>query len=213
MSKRIITVNLSVLVFAMGALGQGTFQNLDFEAARLVFVGLTQQIATSNALPGWTAYSAGSPLSYVTYNTFSAVPKVGLYGSNSYVLSGVFGVSLSSGGVIAQTGVVPSDCESLRFKASWFGLAPKVSLGGLELLFVPISNNQNYTVYGADISGFAGRTSDLAFSTTVGGYEFLIDDIKFSPLPIPEPSALALSGLGALCFATRWVRRRGKRGG
>ena len=39
---------------AVSAHAQGTFQNLDFEAAQVVFAA-PLQIAASNALPGWTA--------------------------------------------------------------------------------------------------------------------------------------------------------------
>jgi hypothetical protein len=203
-----------VLALAAPALAQGTFQNLNLEAARLVFVGFTQQIATTNALPGWTAYSGGSELSIVTYNTFAAVPKVGLYGSNSYALAGDFGVALSTGGSITQTGVIPADAKSLFFKERIVsGVAvPVVVLGGQTLTYTAIQTTTNYTLFGADISRFAGQTTLLSCSVQ-GHSQFVIDDFEFSPVVIPEPGVSGLIGFGASCFAARWVHRRSKRGG
>jgi hypothetical protein len=72
-----------------------------------------------------------------------------------------------------------------------------------------ISNAVNYTVWGADISSYAGQTGQLLF-TTIADIPFasggLLDNIQFSSIPIPEPGVVGLLGLGGLSFL--WHRRK-----
>jgi hypothetical protein len=213
MKWRSLLAVAGALALATPALGQGTFQNLGFEAAQLVFVGFTREIAVTNALPGWAAWSEGNQLTTVPYNLAAGVPRVGLYGSNSYVLSGSFGIFLSASGTVTQTGLVPADSQSLRFKASWRIVSPVISLGGQELPLVLLDEASNYSLYGVDVTGFAGQAATLSFAAPLTGTRILIDDIAFSPEPIPEPSASVLIGLVSVCFTARWVHRRSKRGG
>jgi hypothetical protein len=56
-----------------------------------------------------------------------------------------------------------------------------------------------YGVYGANIASFAGQTGQLEFTASVFNWVEL-DDISFSTTAVPEPNALALTGLGALLF-------------
>ncbi|MDD5139103.1 MAG: PEP-CTERM sorting domain-containing protein [Verrucomicrobiales bacterium] len=67
-----------------------------------------------------------------------------------------------------------------------------------------LSTGPNYTLYGGDISGFAGQTTQMTFSD-VGIFAnfWNIDNIQFSSSPIPEPSMLALCILGALLLGFR----------
>jgi hypothetical protein len=198
----------ATLVLAVSACGQGTFQNLDFEAARIVF---NPNLGTTNALPGWSAFSGTNELANVFYNQFTFFPEVGLYGSNSFAISGYFGVLLRVDGAISQTGMVPADAESLLFKGSWSSLTRlSVSLGGQNLSYTAISNAPNYTLYGADVSMFAGQTTPLTFRAPSSSLYFL-DDIQFSAEAIPEPSSLALLGCGGVLLTGHWVRRFRKR--
>jgi hypothetical protein len=66
-----------------------------------------------------------------------------------------------------------------------------------------------YHEWGVDISGFAGQVGELRFSIGPGtaGSSFL-DFIQFSTQPIPEPSALAMIGLGGLVFGRRLLKAR-----
>jgi hypothetical protein len=57
----------------------------------------------------------------------------------------------------------------------------------------------NYTIFGGNISEWAGQTEQLTFSSSF--QNFLIDDISFSTQAVPEPSPLALTGVGGLLFA------------
>src|SRR6266571_2422703 len=112
----------------------------------------------------------------------------------------------------------PARCSSpLRFQAQLdtFGVPGvlSVSLDGVNIPYVSLSSGPNYTLYGGDISPFAGRTAELGFSLFGGaGIDYSIwnlDSIEFSDLAVPEPSVLGLSLLGALLLGWRhWRKHR-----
>jgi hypothetical protein len=124
---------------------------------------------------------------------------------------------------ITQTGVVPLGTKSLQFKAHFdpfsSGGSFSVTLGGQTLSLIPLQAGANYTLYGADISGWAGQTAALNFTVfsypqqNAADYLFL-DAIQFSNQRVPEPGVLSLSASGALLFGTRilvrWRRRRSR---
>ncbi|MCX6929772.1 MAG: PEP-CTERM sorting domain-containing protein [Verrucomicrobia bacterium] len=107
---------------------------------------------------------------------------------------------------------MPTYANSLLFKAegggTWGGPLV-VSMGGVELPFSAISAQTNYTLYGADISGFAGQVEQLMFTALPGVNNYwTLDDIQFSTQLIPEPSVFGLAALGAGLVAWRVLRRR-----
>ena len=73
-------------------------------------------------------------------------------------------------------------------------------MDGTVLDVVPLATTPNYTLYGADITAFAGTTVDLRFTALLGGSLYL-DDIRFSSQLVPEPGMLALLSLGGIMFA------------
>ena len=82
-----------------------------------------------------------------------------------------------------------------------------VSVGGVPLGQIPLGNTANYTLYGADVTAFGGRTEELRFEVFgLGG--FTLDSIEFSPLAVPEPGiwSLFLAGLGFVGWKC-WQRR------
>jgi hypothetical protein len=186
------------------------FANLDFESARIIPLytnGPDVYIAATNALPGWTAwFGTNHPLTVIPYNVPAAVllPPVGLYGSNAAIPSGNFGVFLQNGS-ISQTGLIPTNAASLLFDAqSPFSTPFAVSLGGQNLSYMAISNALNssgygYTIYSANISAWAGQVVNLRFSGWPGGIwpGGILDDIRFSSTPVPEPGGVALMALGS----------------
>ena len=207
MNKTLLAWLFTVIV-ALSLRGQ-SFTNLDFESAKVIFAtnppGL---IATSNAFPGWSVFGGTNQAFYVPYN-YSAGPDVtGLVGSNSSVLNGNFSASMVQNETMSQTGLVPNGTESLLFDATSSSFL--VSLGSQNLSYIAISNALNsygnsYTIYAADVSAFAGQTETLSFSSPVAYYG-LLDDIQFSTVAIPEPSAISLLCLGSgILF---YVRRR-----
>jgi hypothetical protein len=205
MKKRLLIFGLLTSAFTISLRGQGDFRNLDFESAQIIFGD--NGLATTNALPAWSAFSGTNQLATIPYNAGTFFPEVGLYGSNPAVISGNFSVDLNQGGYISQTGVVPPDANSLLFKAgdnNSFALI--VSIGGQNLSYIALSNGSNYTLFGADVSTFAGQTAPLTlFAPTAVAF---IDDIQFSPQAIPEPSTLALFSLGGVLIAARRFRPR-----
>jgi hypothetical protein len=74
--------------------------------------------------------------------------------------------------------------------------------------FNPVGNGPNHTLYGANISAWAGQTEELTFLALAGASAldqsaWVIDDISFSPNAVPEPSLLPLLGIGGLLFAVK----------
>jgi hypothetical protein len=178
---------------------------LDFEAARIVLLGFNI-VATTNALPGWSAFSGTNQLGTVPYNNPAVINTVGLIGSNVFVISDNFSVIINASGSISQTGLVPADAQMLLFKTDSASLSPVlVSFGGQNLPYTAVSSGPNYTLYGANVSAFAGQTAALSFWGTSGAY---LDDIQFA---VPEPSSLALLGCGGVLLAGHWLRRFRKR--
>ena len=122
--------------------------------------------------------------------------------------SGVF-VSAS----IAQTGVLPTGDNSLEFKA-WASPTTtfSVSINGNNLSLLNLGSGPNYTLYGADISAYAGSSGTLEFSAnSQGAPSFLeLDDITFSTASVPEPNLAVLASLGGLAFAVyrRFTKQR-----
>jgi hypothetical protein len=114
-----------------------------------------------------------------------------------------------------QTGIVPQGTKSISFLANASGPFA-VTLGGtnLDLVSFPVTN-ENYSLYEADVSAFAGTTSTLMFSALALSSSasdqgtLFFDDILFSPDAIPEPSGLNLLLIGVLGLGV-WhrIRRR-----
>jgi len=232
---------LSVLCYAFICTGilvqaQGTFQNLDFESATIVPTG-NQDVYFSPAFPGWTGYEGGAQDVVAGYNAlalstpgFSIIDSSyrpiysngspgGLIQGNytAVLMSGAVGVGQSADATMAQTGLVPLGANSLQFKAHFdpfnssgsFG----VTLGGQTLSLTPLQAGTNYTLYGADIRGWQGKTAALDFTVfaypqQINADYLFLDSIQFSDQVLPEPGVLSLSVLGALLLGGRALGRR-----
>jgi hypothetical protein len=230
MNKALLTL-ACLAVSAMFSGAQGSFQNLDFESARLIFVPPnSQQIATTNALPYWSAYYGTNLLSSIPYIGYPSTPlpvdlqsrtNGGVIDGNYDIFLGYypssfgFGSATNTLGSISQTGLVPAGVQSLLFKGNlddpYHPIT--VSLGGLDLSYVAISNALNYTLYGAAIPpSLAGQTETLIFSAGANGQlgGGILDDIEFSTVLVPEPSSISLLclGGGTLFYLRRRRRKR-----
>jgi hypothetical protein len=231
-----LSAGLALLLSAAGAEGQGSFQNLDFESANLAGYsptppgGPATSVPISDGLPNWSAYfssvSGGTfQLDGVWYDAQSlggaAISVVDNKSSLRPPIQGNYDVLLSGGGgfndtstTISQTGLVPSDTMSLQVTMQWSHIAPVITLGGLTVNMVPLQTFANYTLYGGDISSFAGLVETLSFTEppppsgmTPPSFLYL-DDIVFSPQVVPEPSIFALFALGAIFISGLSHRRQ-----
>jgi hypothetical protein len=190
---------------------QGTFQNLNFEQANPVVVS-PFIVTSASAIPDWTAEIGGAQQADIKENFFSTGdpevvliapggPTLALQGSYSVMLTGSFEPAS-----ITQTGVIPAGSQSLFFDAQ---AAPEngslaVQVGTQTVSFIAVATEPNYTVYGANISAWAGQTEPLTFTAlqiTTAINNWTIDDISFSPGAIPEPNPLVLTGIAGLLFA------------
>src|ERR1035438_10076026 len=142
-----VLIKLAVLT----AFAQG-FVNLDFESANLsgFSAGL---VPATNAIPGWTAYIGGVPLTNINYNTsttFGGI-EVDILGTNSGypLMQGNYFMYLQGGSIqsssqasIGQTGTIPSTAQSLiLWGSSSFGAA---SFKGVSLSFALLTQTANY---------------------------------------------------------------------
>jgi hypothetical protein len=210
------------------------FVNLNFENAHFTpdpFGSFPPySVFASNSIPGWTAYWDGVPQTDILSNDmtfgsamvsiqgtnlpyFESFVQPALQGRWSVFLEGLFGdTNTYTGGYpivasIGQNGQIPLAANSLLFWA-YFPFSNNtfsISFNGQNLTWLAVSNALNYTVYGADVSAFAGQTGQLLFSA--GNYTYAeLDSISFSTQPVPEPSELALIVLGTLFFGFRRQR-------
>jgi hypothetical protein len=214
-----------VLVFTVAhqLLGQGTFQNLGFETTMItpvVFPGGTRYTAT---VPGWAwtppgNFVNGDPNSVVYNDVALDSPAVSLQGTASPfapAIAGSYSILLQGGSqfmpsssysAIWQSGQIPTDAQSLIY---WGG-ALQVTFNGQPLAPVAIGSTASYTIWGMDISAYAGQTGELRFTKPWLPTNFsagaLLDNIQFAS--VPEPSALALCGVYLfLLLGIRFLKR------
>ena len=88
-----------------------------------------------------------------------------------------------------------------------------MTLGGQALSLIPLGAGANYTLYGANISGWAGQTAELDFTVHAYPGQFaadylFLDSIQFSNQAVPEPGVSGLCALGAVLLGWRFLRRR-----
>lgn len=218
---------LLAMLLPIAAHCQGTFQNLDFEAA--TDLPPSTGVAASIGLPGWicNTFSGGYPSSpigndMISPGYVSILSHRGYFGTNciegnyGVFLMGLYFIShppigedstIQFNPSISQTGLVPDLAQSIFFKARTGAGTLLVSLDGQNIPFNALDAGANYTLYGGDISAFAGQTVPLQFlvqsdAANLSGWN--IDSISFSIQPVPEPSTLALlAGLSGLLLASQ----------
>ena len=218
----------ALALVAMSGYGQGTFQNLGFESASLTPIPPGQYggpVSVTAALPGWTGYLGTNQVTQVLQNNATlGNASIDIFGPNwsgggrASIIEGQYTVALQAGvdpstgppnlisASISQTGLVPANAESLQFKATPFSFT--VSFAGQTLPLVALGSGANYTLYGADISSFAGQTGALTITAlpvapTLG----VFDSFQFSNQRVPEPGIMGLSASGALVLGWRVLRR------
>ena len=224
-----ITQSLAVVILCCEiGYGQG-FVNLGFETTTLTPIlanPLSGYYVTNATVPGWSwtpqqTFGYGDPSTTVAYNDVALdSPAVTLQGTNSPyypAIGGKYSILLQGGSefvpsnsysAIWQTGEIPANAQSLIY---WGG-ALQVSFNGQPLTLIDISNAANYTVWGMDISAYAGQTGVLQFTKlwlpTNYSDGTLLDNIQFSSVPVPEPSAVSLCAVSLIfLLAIRFTKR------
>jgi hypothetical protein len=207
------STNLVLILLLIGmqyGLSQSSFTNLDFESAKIVLDQSSPYypyaVNAAKALLGWTVLGGAPGGGDIIYNTVSlGAAAVSIHDTNGFeepILQGRFSVLLqgqfsgmSNTAAIAQTGLIPATAQSLTF----FGVLGsfQTTFKGQVIPLTAIGSGANYTIYGGDVSLFAGQVGELRFTALSPG-EALIDNIQFSSASIPEPSGFALFTAGAL---------------
>jgi len=236
-----IIFTAALLSLAETCFAQG-FVNLNFESASLVPVpgDAYNRVQFAQAFPGWTGTVGGVQqtlaLSNLLFLDSSGITIINsnfdsslflTYGHPLGVIQGNYTAILQSGNTLApnpqpadttlsQTALVPIGTQSLLFKAyEAFDQNRQflfVTLGGQTLFLTPLSTGSNYTLYGANVSAWAGQTAELAFTLLAenphANNELVsLDAIQFSTQSVPEPSTFALAALGALFLGFRRRKR------
>jgi hypothetical protein len=218
----IVTLSLTTYI---SAFAQGSFQNLDFEAANPIPTS-GSFIDAASGLPGWTVLIGNTAASQILYNAETiGEASVDLLSPPWPVIAGQYSVVLQSGEAsptggplvpvsISQTGTIPANAKSLEFDAYDSSSLLSVSFAGAELSSVVLGSGRSasgvpYNIYGANISSFAGQTGQLEFFANLTG-NVELDNISFSGIAVvPEPPAAALIGFASIAFAlVRLVLRR-----
>ena len=215
----------------------GEFINLDFEEATVAPTppgGYDREYRpVSHALPGWRAYYGENEVSEVSHNRLSlGKVDISLFGPHffeQFILEGDYTVFLGPGSLrvgsgyvlldtsISQTGLVPGDAASLRFKigpprATVVPNQFQVFMNEQALPMAIVDQQPKYTEFAADVAPYAGQTVELEFVAYFiprFGNAVWLDSFEFSPEPIPEPGVAGLLALGALVVLwDRWRRYR-----
>ena len=229
-----------VLVQLLAALGlpiaqAQNFQNLGFERARVPVVPSGEfghLVPVEEAIPGWSVWLGADPQTHILHNNFTlGAPSAVILGPqwpSQSIIEGSFTLRLRTGlgfppapdpgpgfavdVSLLQTGLIPLEAQSVRFKAEVFPRAAPITLrlDGQEVLLLAMETTQNRILFGGDVSAFAGRTAELrltAIASVLGPTDFRLDSFSFSSEPVPEPGALTLWMAGGASLAL-WAWRR-----
>jgi hypothetical protein len=219
-----VSAFLSVAVLLIGRMAvfsQGNFINLGFESTTITpvyFPGGDRYVAT---IPGWgvnTYNTVNGDTNSVDFNDIALAggPLITLHDRSSrffQAIQGNYSVLLQAGSIymphltngasISQTGQIPLNSQSITY----WGSGVEVFFNGQALSSIPIIVTSNYTVWGADISAYAGQSGELRF-TAPWQRSGTLDGIQFSTTPIPEPRIFSMVALGGLLLAWRLVTAR-----
>lgn len=221
-----------VLACVAASVSAQSFVDLDFDAAKVALPpGTVDAMPWDQAAPGWS-HPDGDSTGYVSW-----FPNAGYSQSYVLLLSpfgsesGPYGFGLKSGAFheadpggayvqayIAQTGHLGSTVTSINMLSSSYLFG--VTLNGTGIVMRPVGLDPTSPTYSedvmaysgewtGDVSAFAGQVVDLQITDLIATPNpplLELDQIEF--LPVPEPSAAALFGLGLLAglVARRHVR-------
>lgn len=242
-SRSVGILLMAVVALVVTRASATPFQNLDFEEAftSAGFPGMHfppsqpgVDVDGPFALPHWTTtnYSPGKVI-YDTIALDSAAVSVhdvlsNLAQSSQLPLEGDYSVLLQAGssagqpsrGVsIAQIGDVPLGTMSLRLMHR--SVTPhnflEITVDGVVIPMIVLSNVGGLEMLGGDISSFAGMAAELKIEARIDPNPpnftrswNVIDAIEFSPVPVPEPGAGTLGLVGSALLALTVFARRNR---
>lgn len=200
------------------------FENLNFDEGTLSPGPINdgpQPIGTY--LPGWTAHMGPQELTEVYFGyQSSAYGRVAVSPQERrpFTFEGRYGLLLQGGpeflssspavpASISQVGLIPAGTKSLLFRSD-IASPTEVRINGKAISLYAVEKVSFTTIYGVDVSDFAGQEVDLSFVNYANPAEpgfAAIDSLQFSSsVTVPEPSTCALLGSGGL--ALLWAVRR-----
>ena len=195
--------------------------------ANYVPTSIFNPISAAFALPFWTpiedttvvtAIWSGGALDETSISLVSSAnpsPIDGNYSVNLYAFADA-PPGLYKTASISQTGDVPANAQSIQFQMRSYTptiiqATPTVTLNNTVINLVPLATSGYVVTMAGDISAFAGSTAQLmikaAGTSGMGNFYvenyFDVDDISFSPNPVPEPSTalLAVTGFAAVLLS------------
>jgi hypothetical protein len=205
----------------------GHVSKLNFEAADTVGYSPPTGMPSALAFPGWQTSIGATPISSVGYDNPSlSTPWIYLGDSEAgNIIQGNYSAFLQSSTIgsgsatLSQTGIVPPGTESIQLDANEENSGSfAVMLGGDNITMFSLQSFPGYTLYGGNASAWGGQDATLSITQLPpanSGPQFVpslleLDNITFSPGAVPEPSALALTGIGGILFALyrRFAPRR-----
>ena len=166
----------------------------------------------------------------IANNHLPAGPTEPVSGTYSLQLIGTY-----AGAALSQVGTLPDGTKSILFSGLFRNGTPPVDhlaetipseiplfLGGVELEVQKLTDSEGYNTFGANIpDALVGQQVELRFVVppmeqvnmngvdTYIAYEAILDDIQFSPIPVPEPASLMIGALGCgIAAACRPLHRQ-----
>jgi len=224
-SKQLLSLVASLGLGTATVLGQGTFQDLNFESGAIVSVPGDPygRVEFAPAFPGWTGYVGTNQQSLALFNDLfigtSAIALLGPGWSGGGIIAGSYTAVLQAGSdsslipvnaSIVQTGFVPSGTESIQLLSSGARNGFTVTLNGQQINMIVLGTENGYSLYGGDVSAFAGQSAALAItalSAPSSPANLYLDSISFSSQGVPEPSVAYLLAIGGCAVALRHRRQ------
>jgi PEP-CTERM motif len=116
-------------------------------------------------------------------------------------------LDFESGQVVAGTGQFGPGIAAANALPAWivfYQNQPQTDIG--------YNSSAGIDFYAADVSAFSGQDVTLSFFTAlrpepIAEPNWCLDDIGFSPLPVPEPGTFGLISFGAVMAGFQWWRK------
>jgi hypothetical protein len=213
--KTKVILLIPIVLYAHVGFSQGTFQNLNFEAASVAGYTTGSLMPVTQAFPNWQVLYGAVQTSQVYYDGLNlggpVVSIVDSQNGNGYgPIQGnysalLFNATPTGSETLSQTGALPYGTTGLQLYANEQSGSFTVTLDGQTISMTPLQAFSGYTEYSGNLSAFSslwGQETTLSISESAapGGDSLLLDNIAFTTNTVPEPNPLALTALGGILF-------------